>query len=45
MPNQKLADEFHEPIIRKFKKRNVYCSFKDNVSGVDLADMEIQQRN
>ena len=25
-----LADEFHEPIIRKFNKRKVYSQFKDN---------------
>ena len=29
----------NEPIIRKFKKRKVYSSFKGNVRGVDLADM------
>ena len=37
--NQQLANEIHNPIIRKFKKRKVYPSFKDNVWGVDLADM------
>ena len=35
----KLADELHKPIIRKFNKRKVYSSFKDNIWGVDLADM------
>ena len=39
--NQQLADELHKPIIRKFKKRNVYSSFKDNIWGVDLADMQL----
>ena len=39
-PNYQLANEFHKPIIRKFKKRNVYSSFKDNFWGVDLADMQ-----
>ena len=29
--NQQLAEEPHEPIIRKFKKRKVYLSFKDNI--------------
>ena len=28
-------------IIRKFKKRKVYFSFKDNIWGVDLADMQL----
>ena len=27
--NQQLANELHEPIIRKFKKRRVYCSLKE----------------
>ena len=35
-----LADELHKPIIRKFNKRKVYSQFKDNVWGVDLADMQ-----
>ena len=35
-----LADERHNPIIRKFNKRNVYSQFKDNIWGVDLADMQ-----
>ena len=34
-----LADERHQPIIRKFNKRKVYSQFKDNMWGVDLADM------
>ena len=37
MPNQQLANELHKPIIRKFKKRKVYSSFKDNIWGVDVA--------
>ena len=39
--NQQSANELHEPIIRKFKKRKVYSSFKDNIWGVDLADMQL----
>ena len=39
-PNYQLADELHKPIIRKFKKRKVYSSFRDNIWGVDLADMQ-----
>ena len=32
-PNEslKLADELHKPIIRKFNKRKVYSSFKNNI--------------
>ena len=42
-PNEslKLADELHKPIIRKFNKRKVHSSFKDNIWGVDLADMHL----
>ena len=35
-----LADERHKPIIRKFNKRKVYSQFKDNIWGVDLADVQ-----
>ena len=38
--NEQLAKELHKPIIRKFKKRKVYSSFKDNILGSDLADMQ-----
>ena len=39
--NKQLADEFHKPIIKKFKRKKVYSSFKDNIWGVDLADMQL----
>ena len=39
-----LADELHKPIIRKFNKRKVYSQFKDNIWGVDLADMHSLSR-
>ena len=46
MSNQQLADELHKPIIRKFKRRRVYSSFKVIFWGADLADIkQIQQRN
>ena len=41
MPNQQLADELHKPVIKKFLKRRVYSSYKDNIWGVDLADMQL----
>ena len=28
--NRQLANEFHKPIIRKFRKRKVYSCFRDN---------------
>ena len=39
-----LADELHKPIIRKFDKRKVHSQFKDNIWGVDLADMQSLRR-
>ena len=39
-----LADELHKPIINKFNKRKVYSQFKDNILGVDLADMQSLSR-
>ena len=36
-----LENELHKPIIRKFQKRKVYSSFRDNIFGVDLADMQL----
>ena len=35
-----LADELHKPVIKKFNKRKVCSQFKDNIWGVDLADMQ-----
>ena len=39
-----LADELHKPIIKKFENRKVYSQFKDNIWGVDLADMQSLSR-
>ena len=39
-----LADELHKPIIKKIDKRKVYSQFKDNIWGVDLADMQSLSR-
>ena len=39
--NEQLAEELHQPIIRKFKKRKVYSTFKDNICGAYLADMQL----
>ena len=43
-PYYQLADELPKPIIRKFKKRKVYSSFRDNIWGGDLADMQSLNR-
>ena len=39
-PSYQLVNELQKPIIWKFKKRKVYSSFKNNIWGVDLADMQ-----
>ena len=39
--NKQLDNELHKPIIRKSEKRKVYSTFKDNIWGVDLADMQL----
>ena len=39
--NEKLAEELHKPIIKKFKKITFYSGFKDNIWGADLADMQL----
>ena len=39
-----LADELHKPVIKKINKRKVYSQIKDNIWGVDLADMQSLSR-
>ena len=39
MSNQQLSDTLHKPTIRKFKRRIVNFSFKENICGADLAVM------
>ena len=38
--NEQLAEEFYKPIIVNLKKRKVYSTFKENIWGADLADIE-----
>ena len=42
--NEQLAEEIHKPIIKKIKKRKVYSTFKDNIWGADLADMQLTSK-
>ena len=44
MSNQQLANELHKSIIRKCKKGKVYFSFKDNIWGVNLADIQFTSK-
>ena len=39
-----LVDKLHQPVIKKFNKRKVYSQFKDNMWGVDLADIQSLNR-
>ena len=39
--NEQLAEELHKPVIKKFEKRRVYSTFKDNIWAADLADMQL----
>ena len=42
--SKQLANELYKPIIKKFKRIKVYSSYKDNIWGVDLADMSFISR-
>ena len=37
---EQLAEELHKAVVKKFKKRNIYARFKDNIWATDLAEME-----
>ena len=39
--NEVLTEELHKPIIKNFKRRKVYSTFKDSIWGVDLAAMQL----
>ena len=38
--NKILAEELHKAVIKKFNKTKVYSQFRDNIWGVDLAEMQ-----
>ena len=40
-----LAEELHKPVVKKFNERKVYSQFKDNIWGVDLADLQSLGKN
>ena len=44
-PKYQLANELHKQTIKKFKKRKVYSSFRDNIWDIDLADMQSLRKN
>ena len=39
--NEQLTEELHKPIIRKFKRMEVYSAFKNHIWTADLADMQL----
>ena len=41
MPNKQLAEELHKLIVKKFEKRKVHSSFKDNIWVADIVDMQL----
>ena len=41
MPNEQFVEKLHKTVIRKSKKRKAQSSFKDNIWGADLADMQL----
>ena len=41
LENKELANERLKPITRKFKKRKLYSSFKDNIWSAHLANMQL----
>ena len=45
MLNQQLTEKIYNTIMRKFKKRKVYSSFKDNIWGADLANMDLVSKH
>ena len=38
--NEQLAKELHKPVVKNFKRREVYAKFIDNIWAADLAEME-----
>ena len=41
MSSHELAQGLHKPIIKKLEKRKVHSSFKDNIWGAGLTDMQL----
>ena len=39
-----MAEELHKPIIKRFKNRTVDSTFKENILGAHLADMQLMSK-
>ena len=35
-----VAEQWHKAVIKKFKRKKVYASLKDNIKAVDLAEIK-----
>ena len=42
--NKELAEELHKPVIRKFEKRKVHCSFIDSIWDADFVDTQLSSK-
>ena len=43
-PSYQLANELHNSITKKLKKKSLFI-FRDNIQGIDLADMQFLSKN
>ena len=41
IPAKELAEELQKPVIRNFNTGKVHSPFIDNISGADIADMQL----
>lgn len=39
--NEVLSQEFHQSMIKKFKRKKIYSRFKENIWAAELANMEL----
>ena len=44
LDNKISAEELHKPIFKKFKRRKVYSSLKDNIWDIDFADLSLTSK-
>ena len=42
--NEKLAQGLHKPMIKKFRRRNVYARYTYNIWAADLAEWDLEWR-
>ena len=44
MQNEKLGEELHKPIIKKYQKQKVRSYLIDNISGAALGDLQLLRK-